>query len=39
MRSESRLYPARRGFFLAWLLASVKSFALLVSSVVGLSMT
>lgn len=36
MRSESRLYPARRCFFLAWpLLAFVKSFALPISSVVG----
>ena len=31
-----RVYPASRGFFLAWLLGLMKSFASLVSRVVGL---
>ena len=34
--TETACYPASMGFFLAWLLAFTKSFASLVSRVVGL---
>ena len=38
-KTEMIMYPASRGFTLAWLLAFTKSFALLVSRIVGLFYT